>query len=50
MTFNDGRLLKQLVSIDNSIDAAEGEGIEARWKFGLSCWSDALASSFPRDC
>ncbi len=34
MTLDDARLLKQLVVIDRTVDAAEGEGIEARWKFG----------------
>lgn len=34
MTLDDARLLKQLVGIQKTLDAGDGETVEQRWKFG----------------
>lgn len=48
MTLDDARLLKQLVVIDKTVDAAEGEGIEARWKFGRLLLERRVGKQLPK--
>ncbi len=48
MTLDDARLLKQLVVIDKTVDAAEGEGIEARWKFGRLLLERRIGKQLPK--
>lgn len=47
MTLDDARLLKQLVVIDKTVTAAEGEGIEARWKFGRLLLEHRIGKKLP---